>query len=61
MSEHTYKSTGKRFGRKVVWVDENGDLYERMNPNGVKLGRAGKYIFRRHNEKTAEYIRQNVL
>lgn len=57
----TYKSTGKKFGGKVVWIDEAGNLYERMNPNGVKLGRTGKYHFRRWNDATAEHIRKNIL
>jgi hypothetical protein len=52
-----FKSTGKKFGAKVVWTDEDGNLYERINPNGVKLGRAGKYHFRKWNDP--EWIRAN--
>ena len=55
----TCKNTGKNFCGKAVWVDQNGNLYERTSPNGRKCRLS--YYFRKWNDDTAEDIRANVL
>lgn len=56
------ENTGKKLGDRVIWRNvETGELYERMNPNGVKMGMRGKLFFRKYNKPTTEYILQNIL
>lgn len=51
----TCENTGKKFGGKVVYKDSKGNYYERLAPNGRKLGT--KYCFRRWNDK--EWVEEN--
>jgi len=50
----TCVSTGKKFCGKVVYKDEQGNLYERIAPNGRKCGTP--YFFHQWNEPTTKTI-----